>query len=196
PGSGRQRQQHAGQLPEIVAVGYRQRRGFVPGRVVIQGKAHAKCGRPGVGRRRLPRPRIVEDNLRGDLKRSGRDSAYGDTGNLDACVAGQSAYLDRLTSGRGITEVPCVYFVDRRVVVHVGQEDGTADDVFVTHPCRTQDGSQVFEHLLGFGVDGALDEAARFGINCDLSRTVQRVTDDYGLAVGANRGGRRGGFDG
>ena len=106
-----------------------------------------------------------------------------------SCVARKGRRLHGLPGWRLLVEVPRVHLVDLRVVVHVGQKDLAAHDVFERHARGLQDRADVVEDALGFRFDRAVNHAAGVRINGNLAGDVEPIVDEDSLAVRAD--GRR-----
>jgi hypothetical protein len=111
-------------------------------------------------------------------------SLNGNNRNFDVDVFGQAGDFDRFAGGWVAREELTVDRIDSRKVVHVFHENGGFGYVCIVHTGGLQNGTDVFHHFLGLGLDVAL------GCQLDgyLPRYIERSVDEYSLAVGSDGG--------
>ena len=136
-------------------------RGVVSGSIGREGGRRPQAYR--VGRLARPRPRI---SLPGHL---------GDDFDLDVHVGrGQRHHADRARRD-GSREMLRADGPDRRQIRHVREEDGDLDDIAQIGPEVRERRPDVREHLLGLGLDPAVDDLHRLGVRPGLAGEVEHL---------------------
>lgn len=109
--------------------------------------------------------------------------------DLDEPVLGQHLDSDCRAGGEAARELALVDGIHRREVTHIGQEASRLDHIINRHACLGEDGMDVTEALLRLCRD-PLGKVPRAGIDAELPGGIERIVEEYSLAVGTD-GGRR-----